>query len=120
MKAAGRNRGCRFEDTSRNVEDQRADPESTLNFTRDLIALRKELAGVRSGSYAELPAPPGAWAWRRGDGVVVGINLASAATEIDGMDGKIALATDRGREGEAIHGQLRLGAAEGAVVQRKR
>jgi alpha-glucosidase len=76
-----------LEDTSRNVEDQRADAESTLNFTRDLIALRKELADVRSGPYAELPAPPGAWAWRRGDGVVVAVNVGLDATEIDSVDG---------------------------------
>jgi alpha-glucosidase len=107
-----------LEDTSRNVEDQRADPESTLNFTRDLIALRKELAGVRSGPYAELPAPPDAWAWRRGDGVVVAVNFGSDTTEIDSVNGKIALATGRGREGEAVRGRLRLGKAEGAVVQR--
>ena len=56
-----------LEDTSRNVEDQRADPDSTLHFTRDLIALRKQLADLRSGAYAELPSPPGAWAWRRGE-----------------------------------------------------
>ena len=61
-----------LEDTSRNVEDQRADPGSTLNFTRDLIALRTKLADIRCGPYAELPAPPGAWAWRRGRDVVVG------------------------------------------------
>jgi len=107
-----------LEDTSRNVEDQRADPGSTLHFTRDLIALRKELADLSSGPYVELPAPPGAWAWRRGDGVVVGINFGSDATEIESVDGEVALATDRGREGEPIGGRLRLGPAEGAVVQR--
>ena len=107
-----------LEDTSRNVEDQRADPASTLNFTRDLIALRKELADLRSGPYAELPAPAGAWAWRRGDGVVVAINLGPEATEIDGVEGSIALGTRRGREGERVDGRLRLEPAEGAVVQR--
>ena len=105
-----------LEDTSRNVEDQRADPESTLNFTRDLIALRKELADLRSGPYAELPAPPEAWAWRRGDGVVVAINFGSDATEIESVEGSIALGTHRGREGEPVEGRLRLGPAEGAVV----
>ena len=56
-----------LEDTSRNVEDQRADPESTLLFTRDLIALRKQLADLGAGDYAELPSPPGTWAtWRSG------------------------------------------------------
>jgi alpha-glucosidase len=105
-----------LEDTTRNVEDQRADPGSTLHFTRDLIALRKVLADLRSGPYVELPAPSGVWAWRRGDGVVVGINFGSHATEIESVDGEIALATHRDREGEPIGGRLRLGPAEGAVV----
>ena len=108
-----------LEDTSRNVEDQRADPESTLNFTRDLIAVRKELADLRSGPYAELSAPPGAWAWRRGDGVVVAINFGSDTADIQGVEGAIALGTLRGREGEPVKGRLRLGPAEGAVVRQR-
>ena len=46
-------------DTSRNVAEQRADPASTLGFTRDLIALRRQLDDLRTGSYAELPSPSG-------------------------------------------------------------
>jgi alpha-glucosidase len=103
-------------ETSRNVEDQRADPESVVNFTRDLIALRRELADLRSGSYEELPAPPTAWVWRRGAEVTIAVNFGPDETEIDGVDGSIALATSRGREGERVSGRLRLGPAEGAVV----
>ncbi len=62
-------------DTSRNVEGQRADPGSTLHFTRDLIALRRRLESLHTGAYTELPAPAGAWAWRRGDDVIVALNL---------------------------------------------
>ena len=54
-----------LEDTARNVDDQRADPASTLHFTRDLIALRKKVADLRVGAYDELAAPDGAWAWGR-------------------------------------------------------
>jgi alpha-glucosidase len=107
-----------LEDTSRNVEDQRADPGSTLHFTRDVIALRKELIDLRSGPYAELPAPPSTLAWRRGTGTAVAINLGSETTEIESVAGEIALATDRERQGESVGGRLRLGPAEGAVVQR--
>jgi alpha-glucosidase len=105
-----------LEDTSRNVEDQRADPTSTLNFARDLIALRKASVDLRSGQYLELTSPPGTWAWRRGEGVVVGINLGEAAAEIEGVGGTIALGTQRGREGEPVGRRLRLGPAEGAAV----
>ena len=105
-------------DTSRNVEDERADPASTLHFTRDLIALRRRLPDLRAGSYSELPAPPGAWAWRRGEGVLVAVNLGSSPVEVDGVEGSIALATVRDRDGERVGGRLRLGPAEGAVVTR--
>jgi alpha-glucosidase len=106
-----------LEDTSRNVEEERADPASTLNFTRDLIALRRELPDLRSGAYAELHVPEGAWAWRRGADVVVAVNLGSSPVEIEGVEGSIALATRGTRDGESVTGRLRLVPAEGAVVR---
>ena len=62
-------RGCRSA-TSRahNVAAQREDPGSILHLVRDLIALRREREDLRGGAYETLPAPDGAWAWRRGDG----------------------------------------------------
>ena len=105
-----------LEDTSRNVEDQRSDPGSTLNFTRDLIALRRKLPELRAGPYEELPVPEGAWAWRRGEAVTVALNLGSSPVEIGGIEGSIALATTRARERERVAESLRLGPAEGVVV----
>ena len=64
-----------LEDTSRNAADQRADPESTLNFATRPDRRRRSLPDLSTGRYAELEAPSGAWAWRRGDGVVVAVNL---------------------------------------------
>jgi alpha-glucosidase len=107
-----------LEDTTRNVEDQRADPGSTLTFTRDLIALRKSLPDLRAGRYAELPTPAGAWAWRRGTDVTVAVNLGPDACEIDGVDGSILLATSRPRAGERLAGSLHLAPREGVVVGR--
>jgi alpha-glucosidase len=105
-----------LEDTSRNVEVQRSDPASTLYFTRDLIALRRELSDLRTGTYEELPAPQGAWAWRRGDGVTVAVNLGAGRVDVEDIEGTVVLATDRAREGELIAGRLQFAAAEGAVV----
>jgi alpha-glucosidase len=105
-----------LEDTSRNVEDQRADPGSTLHFTRDLIALRKQLAELRSGAYTELPSPKRAWAWQRGESTVVAINFGQDATEIEGVEGSVALATRREREGERVERTLRLEPAEGVII----
>ncbi len=105
-----------LEDTTRNVEDQRADASSTLNFTRDLISLRKSLRDLRIGPYVELPTPPRAWAWRRGSDVTVAVNLGPDACEIDGIDGSILLATNRSRDGERLTGSLRLEPREGVIV----
>jgi len=106
-----------LEDASRNVEDQRSDPASTLHFTRDLIALRRQLSDLRTGTYAELPAPTGAWAWRRGEGIVVAVNLGTSTLQLDGIEGTVALATTRERQGERVTGCLSLGPHEGAVVR---
>jgi glycosidase len=102
-------------DTSRNVEDQRGDPSSTLNFSKALIALRRDREELCSGTYEEVPAPTGVWAWRRGAGVLVALNLGSGVAEID-AEGTVALGTARGRDGERVRGRLRLDPAEGAVV----
>jgi alpha-glucosidase len=50
--------------TKRNVEDQRADPDSTLHYVHNLIALRKEFS---DDSYETLKSVSGVWAYRRGD-----------------------------------------------------
>jgi alpha-glucosidase len=105
-----------LEDTSRNLEEQRADPSSTLRFTRELIALRRELTELRTGSYTALGAPDGAWAWRRGESTVVAVNLGSSAAEIE-AHGRVTLSTGRDRDGEPVRERLRLDPAEGAVVQ---
>jgi alpha-glucosidase len=105
-------------DTIGNVEAQRADPGSTLHFTRDLITLRRQLTDLRRGGYAELPAPAGCWMWRRGDEVVVALNLGAESVQIEGITGSIALSTNRGRDGESATERLTLGASEGVVVLR--
>jgi alpha-glucosidase len=100
-----------------NVAAQREDPDSTLHLVRDLIALRKANRDLTAGAYATLPAPHGAWAWRRGDGFAVGVNLTDGPVTIEGMSGRVAIATVRARDGEAVDGALRLDASEAAVVQ---
>jgi len=67
-------------DTSRNVGDQRDDPGSILNHTRDLIRARKEFA---DGSYETLPSAPGVWAYRRGASTCV-LNMTARARTHEG------------------------------------
>ncbi len=85
-------------DTARNVVDQREDPTSTLSFVRELIARRRATADLLAGGYEELPAPPGVWAYRRGEGTEVAINLSNEPVEV-----------------ELGSGRRRLGAWEGGV-----
>jgi hypothetical protein len=63
-----------------------------------------------------MPGPPGSWVWRRGAGTVVALNLSDEDVTVEGVDGRIAIATDREREGERVGGTLRLAAWSGAVV----
>ena len=99
-----------------NVADQRADPDSTLCFTRDVIILRRASDDLRSGTYERLDAPAGVWAWRRGGDTVVALNLGGREARVDGVDGTVRIGTRRGRDGERVSGPLRLAAREGVVV----
>jgi alpha-glucosidase len=100
-----------------NVAAQREDPGSTLQLVRDLIALRKSSRDLTAGAYETLTAPDGAWAWRRGDGFAVAVNLADASLAVNGIRGRIAIATDRAREGEVVADGLPLEAYEAIVVE---
>jgi alpha-glucosidase len=68
-------------DTSRNVEEQRDDPDSTLSYVRTLIAERRTLGD----GYRTLPSAKGIWAYARGDRTCV-LNLTD---DTAGHDGRI-------------------------------
>ena len=105
-----------------NVADQRDDPDSVLAFTRALIALRRRSPALGTGDYAALPAPPGAWLYRRGAGpgaFTVALNLSDARLRVAGVAGvagTVALGTDRAREATAVGDPLQLGPWEGLVI----
>jgi alpha-glucosidase len=100
-----------------NVADQRADGGSQLHLTRDLIALRRAQPDLRGGGYETLPAPAGAWAWRRGEGHAVALNLSDSEVTVEGLRGRVVIATDRARDGDAVDGSLTLAAWQGAVIE---
>ncbi len=100
-----------------NVAAQREDLRSPLHLVRDLIALRRSRPELRGGAYSGLPAPEGAWAWRRGEALAVALNLCGSEVTVDGVEGVVAIATDRGRDGEAVQGELVLGPWRGAVIE---
>jgi alpha-glucosidase len=101
-----------------NVAAQRDDPGSVLTLVRDVIALRQAEPDLRSGVYRSLPSPAGTWAWERGTGFAVAVNLSDRPVTLDGVEGSIALGTDRRRDGEVVDGRLRLAPGEGVVVRR--
>ena len=71
-------------DTVRNVEDQRGDPDSILNFVRETIAMRRSNSDLHSGAYELLEAPNGVWAYRRGADTVVALNLSDERVDFEG------------------------------------
>jgi alpha-glucosidase len=99
-----------------NVADQRADEGSVLHLVRDLIALRRAIPALATGAYESVASDGGLWAWRRGEDVLVAVNLADDPASLDGGSGTIRISTDRARDGEAIDGPLRLDAWHGVVV----
>jgi alpha-glucosidase len=100
-----------------NVAAQRADPGSPLNLSRDLIALRRERADLRAGAYRQLEAPHGAWAFRRGEQVIVALNLSDGPVTAPGVQGTVLAGTDRARDGERVADAVELSAWEGVVVE---
>jgi alpha-glucosidase len=106
-----------FGDLSANVAAQRDDPASLLRLCRDLIALRRADDDLRTGAYAARPVERGVWAYRRGERWTVALNMSDSPCEVAGMEGTVAVGTDRGRDGEAVASALALGPWEGALVR---
>jgi alpha-glucosidase len=100
---------------ARNVTVQRRDPSSTLSFVRDLIAVRRQRPDLRNGLYGQLPSPPGVWAWQRGGGTTIALNLSGTSLRIPAIGGTIVISTTRSRDGERVDGGLELGPWEGAI-----
>jgi alpha-glucosidase len=99
-----------------NVVAQRDDPGSVLSFVRDLLALRREEPELWAGPYVRLETEGGLWAWRRGEGTLVAVNLSDEAAALEGVEGRVRLATVREREGDEVGGRLELAPWEGVVV----
>jgi alpha-glucosidase len=99
----------------RNVAHQRNDRGSMLHFVRDLIAFRRNQPDLTSGDYARLPAPSGGWAWRRGTGTIVALNLSDRPLALPDTVGTPRFSTRRGVIDNGVHGPLHLEPWEGAI-----
>jgi glycosidase len=99
-----------------NVADQERDLDSVLAFTRRAIAARRASEDLAVGSYRSLPSPEGTWAFARGEGTVVALNMSDGEQELSGLSGSIAVATDRALEGVNVDGSLALAPWTGVVI----
>jgi alpha-glucosidase len=103
------------EAAERNVEVQRADPDSIAHLYRDLIAVRRASPALSGGDWEPVKAPKGVIGFRRstaGDQRVILVNFAGHTEEIpvDG-DWLVELASDRIGEGGKYGGLVRGDAA---------
>jgi alpha-glucosidase len=96
--------------TPRDVADQLQDPDSTLSFCRDLIALRRAEFGGRVGDYELLSSAEDSWSYRVGP-VTVLANFSDERQPATPPAGQILL-TSYGKEPTA---ELVLEPWQGAV-----
>jgi len=100
-----------------NVAAQRDDPDSVLMFCRDVIAYRRRNLELAAADYSSWPSPDGVWAFGRGDGHVVVLNMSAGPVGLDGLAGTVRLCTDRARDGEVAASPLRMAAYEGLILE---
>jgi len=99
-----------------NVESQPPEAGSVLNLTRSLIALRRRTPDLCTGTYEAISAPADVWAWKRGRGHAVLVNFSAQPAVVEGVGGRVLIATDRTRDGERVAASVVLGAWSGFVV----
>ena len=75
-----------------NVAAQRADSQSTLWFSKQLIAVRHAEIGAEVAGLELLPAPAGVLAYRVGE-LVVAANLGSEPADVPAQAGQLLLDT---------------------------
>ena len=101
---------------------QRRDPDSVLSLYRRLLAYRRTSAPLSAGDYRPLAGQPDdclVFERRAGnESVVVAVNAGTGdrAIELPGP-GRVAVATERAREDEAVDGRLVLRPDEAVVVE---
>lgn len=100
----------------RSVHRQEELPDSTLKFTRDLIALRRLNKELTLGEYELRRTTPSVWAWKRGSKTLVALNLSKYHHELKNIKGRIALSTVRAHDNGLIDGLLHLDPWEGVII----
>ena len=100
-----------------NVAAQRADDRSTLHFTRDLLALRREHDDLRSGDYTDAGSSDAVWMYRRGERMLVLLHLDTERVEVPlPGSGRVLLDTHRRLDGERVEQSLAVDGWRGLLV----
>jgi alpha-glucosidase len=106
-----------------NVVNLEAEAASILNLYKALIALRKQLSPMVTGSYEPVAAQGDVLLYRRvgaAGAIVIALNLGAEPVSISsrsiGAGHEILLSTLMDRQGERIEGALDLRANEGAIL----
>jgi alpha-glucosidase len=107
-----------------NVVNLEADAASILSLYKALIALRKQLPELVTGSYQAVAAQGDILLYRRvgaGGAIVIALNLGAEPVSISsssiGFGYEILLSTHLDRQGEPIESALDLRANEGAILR---
>jgi alpha-glucosidase len=105
-----------------NVEAQLADPGSSLNLYRALLALRRRSPALSEGVYGELPrAESGCLVFTRvggGEEIMVALNLGDEPRRLPiSRGGEVLISTVGERRGEAVSGELVLTGDEAVVIE---
>ncbi|NWG14984.1 MAG: DUF3459 domain-containing protein [Acidobacteria bacterium] len=104
----------------RNVQAQRADPDSLLNFYRRLIELRRKSPALLYGNYHALGRPVDVWAYERATPrrrMLVALNFFSRPAQIP-VEGKWRICLSSvGRAEETMAGKLALAPNEAVILE---
>ncbi|MGE0528406.1 MAG: alpha-amylase family glycosyl hydrolase [Bdellovibrionales bacterium] len=106
-----------------NVSRQREQPESTLNFYRALIQLRRREPALAVGTYKKVRVHEDVYAYLRGQDAhlfLICLNFSHQTREfqmIGNMRGRIVLSTFMDRRDETLSKHLELRGNEGLIIQ---
>ena len=87
-----------------------------LELCRRTIAARRASDDLAVGSYRSLPSPDGTWAYARGEGTTVLLNMGGDPATFDGVTGTVTVSTEHELEGSSVEGGLTLPPWGAAVV----
>ncbi len=105
-----------------NVERQRDDPSSPLTLTRRLLGLRRRSVDIRLGRYERVVLDGSLWAWRRGAGTLVALNLGDEEVRLPEQAlpaprNHVAVATVPARQDTVLTGDVGLQPWEALVLE---